>query len=98
MTLSELQSIPNVGPAIARKLERLDIVRVEDLRGQDGEDLFERLCALDALPPRPVPAGHVRRRRRLRQRRAAAAVVGVQPRAQGARPWLTSADRCCWAG
>ena len=48
--------------------------------------------------PRPVPARHVRRRRRLRQRRAAAAVVGVQPRAQGARPWLTAPDRCCWAG
>ena len=48
MTMSELQSIPNVGPAIARKLARVDIASVEDLRGCDGEALFERLCALDA--------------------------------------------------
>ena len=34
--------------------------------------------------PRPVPARHVRGGRRLRRRRAAAAVVGVQPRTQGA--------------
>ena len=47
MTPSELQKIPNVGPAIARMLGRLGIATVEDLRGQDGEELFERLCALD---------------------------------------------------
>jgi hypothetical protein len=47
MTRSELQTIPNVGPAIAHKLQRLDIASVEDLRGRDGEDLFERLCTLD---------------------------------------------------
>jgi pathogenicity locus Cdd1 protein len=48
MTLLELQTIPNVGPAVARKLARLDIACVADLRGRDGEELFERLCALDA--------------------------------------------------
>jgi hypothetical protein len=42
-----LTAIPNVGPAIARKLERLEISGVEDLRGRDGEELFERLCALE---------------------------------------------------
>jgi hypothetical protein len=47
MTSQELQSIPNIGPAVARKLERLDVTRVEDLCGSNGEDLFERLCALD---------------------------------------------------
>ncbi|HVF78521.1 MAG TPA: helix-hairpin-helix domain-containing protein [Solirubrobacteraceae bacterium] len=47
MTSSDLQSIPNVGPAVARKLARLDMATVEDLRGQDGEELFERLCSLD---------------------------------------------------
>jgi hypothetical protein len=47
MSQSELQSIPNVGPAVARKLERLDVASVADLRGGDGEELFERLCALD---------------------------------------------------
>lgn len=44
---AELQTIPNVGPAVARKLARLDVQRVEDLRGRDGEKLFERLCLLD---------------------------------------------------
>ncbi len=44
---TELQTIPNVGPAVARKLARLDIATVDDLRGRDAEDLFERLCTLD---------------------------------------------------
>jgi Pathogenicity locus len=43
----ELQTIPNVGPAVARMLRRLDIASVDDLVGRDGEDLFERLCGLD---------------------------------------------------
>ena len=45
--MSTLTSIPNVGPAIARKLERLGVREPEDLRGQDADELFERLCALD---------------------------------------------------
>jgi hypothetical protein len=44
---STLTAIPNVGPAIARKLERLDVAGLDDLRGRDPEELFERLCALD---------------------------------------------------
>jgi Pathogenicity locus len=44
---SELTSIPNVGPKVARKLERLGVSRPADLRGRDPEELFERLCALD---------------------------------------------------
>jgi hypothetical protein len=42
-----LTSIPNVGPAIAHKLLALDIRGLDDLRGRDPEELFERLCALD---------------------------------------------------
>jgi len=45
--MSALTSIPNVGPAIARKLERLGVHEPTDLRGQDADELFERLCALD---------------------------------------------------
>jgi hypothetical protein len=45
--MSTLTSIPNVGPAIARKLERLGVREPDDLRGQDADELFERLCALD---------------------------------------------------
>lgn len=44
---SELTSIPNVGPAVARKLSRLGITRPNDLRGCDPDVLFDRLCALD---------------------------------------------------
>ncbi len=45
--MGELTDMPNVGPKVAAKLRRLGIDSPEDLRGQDGEDLFERLCALD---------------------------------------------------
>ena len=46
-TLSALTAIPNVGPAVARKLRTLDVRGPDDLRGQDPEALFERLCAQD---------------------------------------------------
>jgi hypothetical protein len=42
-----LTTIPNVGPAIARRLIRLGIEAPEDLRGLDATELFERLSALD---------------------------------------------------
>ncbi len=45
--MSDLTSVPNVGPAVAGKLGRLGVERAEDLRGQDPEALFERLCAMD---------------------------------------------------
>jgi hypothetical protein len=44
---SPLTEMPNIGPAIARKLERLDVAAPGDLRGRDPYELFERLCALD---------------------------------------------------
>ena len=44
---SPLTTIPNVGPAVARQLERLDIAVPDDLRGRDPHELFERLCELD---------------------------------------------------
>ena len=40
-------AIPNVGPAIARKLRALDVATVEDLRGRDPDELFKRLSAVD---------------------------------------------------
>jgi hypothetical protein len=43
----ELTTMPNVGPAVARKLLQLGIERPADLRGQDAEELFHRLCAQD---------------------------------------------------
>jgi hypothetical protein len=44
---SPLTTIPNVGPAVARMLERLDIAEPDDLRGRDPYELFERLCEHD---------------------------------------------------
>ena len=43
----ELTAIPNVGPAVARYLRRVDIAELSDLRGRDPYELFERLCAID---------------------------------------------------
>jgi hypothetical protein len=49
VSTSQLRSMPNIGPAVAAKLERIGIARPEDLRGRDPGELFERLCALDGL-------------------------------------------------
>jgi hypothetical protein len=43
-----LQTIPNVGPAMAGDLLRLGIGCPAELVGQDPEDLYERLCRLDS--------------------------------------------------
>ena len=43
----ELTAIPNVGPAVARYLRRVDIRELADLRGRDPHELFGRLCAID---------------------------------------------------
>jgi hypothetical protein len=48
-----LTSIPNVGPAVARMLERLGIESLDDLSGRDPQELFDRLCALDGRPHDP---------------------------------------------
>ena len=45
--MADLTSMPNIGPKVAAKLRRLDVDTPDDLKGQDGEELFERLCALD---------------------------------------------------
>jgi hypothetical protein len=43
----ELTAIPNVGPAVARYLRRVDVSELSDLRGRDPHELFDRLCAID---------------------------------------------------
>lgn len=42
-----LLAIPNVGPAVAGKLGSLGISCLEDLRGRDPYELFDRLTELD---------------------------------------------------
>lgn len=46
MKKSALQSIPGVGPGIARDLEDLGFATVDDLRGQDPETMYQRLMNL----------------------------------------------------
>lgn len=45
--LVRLQTIPNVGPAVADDLVRLGIRNLEDLAQQDPDDMYRRLCELD---------------------------------------------------
>jgi hypothetical protein len=39
-----LQSIPGVGPSLARDLEDLGLREVADLRGRDPEQMYRTLC------------------------------------------------------
>jgi hypothetical protein len=47
MNENDLKALPNIGPAVAKMLMRLGVERPADLRGQDPEQLFHRLCDLD---------------------------------------------------
>ena len=47
--LRELRRIPGVGPAVAQDLFELGFRRVESLRGEDPEALYERLCELQGM-------------------------------------------------
>jgi pathogenicity locus Cdd1 protein len=44
--IKELRSIPGVGKSIAEDLWNLGMRSVQDFRGQDPLELYERLCAL----------------------------------------------------
>jgi hypothetical protein len=44
--LGRLENLPNIGPAGARDLRRLDILVPADLIGQDPYAMYERLCLL----------------------------------------------------
>ena len=51
--LKRLQEIPNVGPAIARRLAELGFDGAAALRGQDPEELFARTEAARGAPEDP---------------------------------------------
>lgn len=44
-----LRGIPNIGPATALDLQRLGYERLEDLRGEDADRLYDRLCRTDGV-------------------------------------------------
>ena len=45
MSMSDLRSIPGVGPNIAQDLEEIGIHAVADLAGRDPEELYRLDCA-----------------------------------------------------
>ena len=47
--LKDLRRIPGVGPSIANDLWRLGIRSVGDLRGEDPQALYDRLCELQGF-------------------------------------------------
>lgn len=46
VAIRELCRTPGVGPSIARDLYDLGYRRVQDLKGQDPEHMFSKLCSL----------------------------------------------------
>jgi hypothetical protein len=44
--LARLEDLPNIGPACARDLQRLGILRPADLVGQDAYEMYDRLSLL----------------------------------------------------
>jgi hypothetical protein len=53
MSIQSLTTLPNVGPAVARRLIRLGIEEPDDLCGQDPEELFDRLGEPEGHPADP---------------------------------------------
>lgn len=45
-----LTDLPNIGPATAGDLARLGITRPSDLKGQDPDGLYSKLCRIDGMP------------------------------------------------
>lgn len=47
MTERELQTLPNIGPAVATMLLRLGVERPDDLRDRNADQLYRELCDID---------------------------------------------------
>lgn len=46
---NELTSIPYVGISIAQDFKNIGINRIEDLKGKNPEELYERICAYQGM-------------------------------------------------
>ncbi|MBP6037828.1 MAG: mitomycin resistance protein [Candidatus Saccharimonas sp.] len=53
VNVSNLTTIPNVGEATARDLNRIGIFKVSDLKAADEVGLFETLCEIDGVKHDP---------------------------------------------
>jgi hypothetical protein len=84
--LKRLQQIPNVGPAIARRLAELGFDGAASLRGQDPEELLVRTQAARGTPEDPCLPRHLPRGHRLRRHRRRPTLARVLPRAAGTGP------------
>lgn len=49
-TLKQLQKIPGVGESIARDMQSIGIKSISDLKKQNPEKLYQRLCEYKASP------------------------------------------------
>jgi hypothetical protein len=49
-SLQELEQIPGVGKTIARYMQNIGINSVDDLKGRQAEQLYDRLCEFKASP------------------------------------------------
>ncbi len=46
---SEFLKLPNIGPATADDLARLGVTSVEQLKGCDPQELYDRISAMDGV-------------------------------------------------
>ena len=49
-SLQELEQIPGVGKTIARDMHNIGIHSIDDLKGNQAEQLYDRLCEFKASP------------------------------------------------
>lgn len=51
--IQTLTDIPNIGPSIAADLSRIGITKPAQLKGQNGLQLYKRICRRDGHPHDP---------------------------------------------
>ncbi|MHC4487289.1 MAG: helix-hairpin-helix domain-containing protein [Planctomycetota bacterium] len=49
-SLQELEQIPGVGKTIAQYMQNIGINSIDDLKGRQAEQLYDRLCEFKASP------------------------------------------------
>ena len=49
-SLQELEQIPGVGKTIAQDMQNIGICSIDDLKGRNAEQLYDRLCEFKAFP------------------------------------------------
>ncbi len=54
-SLQELEQIPGVGKTIAQDMQNIGINSIDDLKGRQAEQLYDRLREFKASPACPEP-------------------------------------------